>query len=35
VDIVRGLNMAKVEALRAARDHEGLEIYIMQKLTGK
>jgi len=35
VDLVRRVNQAKVEAFRAARDYEGLEMYIVQKLMGK
>ena len=35
VDLVRSVNAAKVEAFRAARDYEGLEMYIVQKLMGK
>jgi len=35
VDLVRSVNPAKVEAFRAARDYEGLEMYIVQKLMGK
>ncbi len=35
VDLARRLNKAKVESFRAARDYEGLEMYIVQKLMGK
>ncbi len=31
----RSLDTAKVEALRAERDYEGLEMYVLQKLTGE
>jgi len=35
VDLMRSVNTTKVEAFRAARDYEGLEMYIVQKLMGK
>ncbi len=35
VDIVRSVDAARVEQHRAARDYEGLEMYIMEKLMGK
>jgi xylose isomerase len=35
VDIVRSLDAARVEQHRAARDYEGLEMYILEKLMGK
>ena len=34
LDIVRSVDTAKVEALRAERDYEALEMYILRKLTG-
>ena len=33
--IVRSVDAAKVEAFRAQRDYEGLEMYILEKLMGK
>jgi xylose isomerase len=33
--IVRSVDIAKVEAFRAHRDYEGLEMYILEKLMGK
>jgi xylose isomerase len=35
VEAARGLDADKVEAYRAERDYEGLEIYVLQKLMGK
>ncbi len=35
LDIVRSVDAAKVEAFRASRDYEGLEMYILEKLMGK
>jgi len=35
VDVVRSLNEKKIEAFRKARDYEGLEMYIIEKLTGR
>jgi xylose isomerase len=35
VEVARGLDADKVEAYRAERDYEGLEMYVLQKLMGK
>jgi xylose isomerase len=35
VEVARSVDAAKVEAYRAERDYEGLEMYILQKLMGK
>lgn len=35
VDVVRSLDHAKIDAYRANRDYEGLELYIVKKLMGK
>lgn len=35
VDLVRSLDTAKVEAFRAERNYEGLEMYILEHLLGK
>jgi xylose isomerase len=35
LDIVRGVDAQKVEAYRAERDYEGLEMYILDQLTGR
>jgi len=35
VDVVRSLDVAKVEAYRAARDYEGLEMHVMDVLMGR
>ena len=35
VDVARSVDAARVEQHRAARDYEGLEMYIMDKLMGK
>jgi xylose isomerase len=35
LDVVRSVDAARVERLRSARDYEGLEIYILEKLMGK
>jgi xylose isomerase len=35
LDVVRGLDTARVEAFRAERDYEGLELYILQTLLGR
>ena len=35
VEVARAVDAAKVEAYRAERDYEGLEMYILQKLLGK
>ena len=35
LDVVRGVDAGKVEAYRAERDYEGLEMYILEKLMGK
>ena len=35
LDVVRSLDNAKVEEFRAARDYEGLEMYVVGKLIGK
>ena len=35
VDLARSVDGARVEALRAARDYEGLEMYIIEHLLGK
>jgi xylose isomerase len=35
VEVARSIDAAKVEAYRAERDYEGLEMYILQKLLGK
>ena len=35
LNIARSVNEKKIEALRQARDYEGLDLYIMQKLIGK
>src|SRR5207247_7277005 len=34
LDIVRSVDAAKVDALRAERDYEALEMYVLRKLTG-
>src|SRR5207247_1681830 len=34
VEIARGVDAAKIEAFRAERDYEGLELYILGKLMG-
>jgi xylose isomerase len=34
VELARSMDAAKVEAFRAARDYEGLEMYVMQRLMG-
>jgi xylose isomerase len=35
LDVVRSVDVAKVESLRAERDYEALELYVMEKLMGK
>jgi xylose isomerase len=35
VDVARSVDATKVEAFRAERDYEGLEMYILDKLMGK
>jgi len=35
LEVVRGVDEAKVETYRAERDYEGLEMYILEKLMGK
>ena len=35
LDVVRSVDAAKVEAFRAARDYEGLELYVLENLMGK
>jgi xylose isomerase len=35
LDIVRGIDEAKVEAYRAERDYEGLELYVLSQLMGR
>jgi xylose isomerase len=35
LDVVRGVDTAKVEAFRAERDYEGLEMYILGQLMGR
>ena len=35
LEVVRSLDTALVERLRADRDYEGLEMYILEKLMGK
>jgi xylose isomerase len=35
LDIVRSVEQEKVESYRAERDYEGLEMYVLQKLTGQ
>jgi hypothetical protein len=35
VEAARSVDAAKVEAFRSARDYEGLEMYILDKLMGK
>lgn len=35
VQIARGMDASKVEAFREARDYEGLEMYVLEKLMGK
>ncbi|MBY0230544.1 MAG: hypothetical protein K2W96_14765, partial [Gemmataceae bacterium] len=35
VALCRSLDAGKVEAFRAARDYEGLEMFILEKLMGK
>ena len=35
VEVARSVDAAKVEAFRSARDYEGLEMYILDKLMGK
>jgi xylose isomerase len=35
LDVVRGVDAAKVEGFRAERDYEGLEMYVLGKLMGK
>ena len=34
LEIVRSVDAAKVDALRAERDYEALEMYVLRKLTG-
>jgi xylose isomerase len=34
LEVVRSVDTAKVEAMRASRDYEALELYILQKLMG-
>ena len=34
LDTVRGIDAGKVEAFRAERDHEGLEMYVLNQLLG-
>jgi xylose isomerase len=35
LDVVRSVDAAQVEAFRAERDYEGLEMYVLQKLLGR
>jgi xylose isomerase len=35
LDVVRSMDAAKVEAYRAERNYEGLEMYVLEKLMGK
>ncbi len=35
LDIVRSIDTNKVEAFRAERDYEGLEMYILETLLGR
>jgi xylose isomerase len=35
LDVARGIDAGKVEAFRAERDYEGLELYMLSKLMGK
>ena len=35
LDVVRSVDAAKVEAYRAERDYEGLEMYILGHLLGR
>jgi xylose isomerase len=35
LDVVRAVDVQKVEAFRAERDYEGLEMYILDQLTGR
>jgi xylose isomerase len=35
LEVVRGIDAARVEAYRAERDYEGLEMYVLEKLMGK
>jgi xylose isomerase len=35
LDVVRGLDEAKVESFRAERDYEGLELYVLGRLMGR
>jgi xylose isomerase len=35
LEVVRGVDAERVEALRAERDYEGLEMYILGKLLGR
>jgi xylose isomerase len=35
LDVVRGIDAAKVEEYRSERDYEGLELYIMKQLLGR
>ena len=35
VDVVRSIDVARVEGLRAARDYESLEMYILDKIMGR
>ena len=35
VEVARAVDAAKVEAYRAERNYEGLEMYVMEKLMGK
>jgi xylose isomerase len=35
LDVVRGVDVAKVEEYRSERDYEGLELYILGKLMGR
>ena len=34
VDLARSADAAKIESFRAARDYEGLELYIVELLLG-
>ena len=34
LDVVRHIDAGKVEAFRAERDYEGLEMYVLQQLMG-
>src|SRR5256714_14878161 len=35
LDVVRSLDDSQIEAFRAERDYEGLEMYVLEKLMGK